>query len=144
MATPGLIPRPEIPKPIDPKDSTKVRVTVSRCNSKFFYVHGEVWSPGRFPFTGSEKILDAIKAAEGMNEAADREKIYLYRGIPHGEPERLMFDLNRPQPGQLRSANDSLKPGDRLVVLRRAGGNGGAAAASHSPLPTDSQSRCPD
>ena len=77
---PGLDPATGEPKPIDPKDSAKIRVTVTRCNSKFFYVYGEVWSPGRFPFTGSEKILDAIKAAEGMNEAADREKIYLYRG----------------------------------------------------------------
>ena len=30
-----------------------------------------------------------------------------------------------------------------MVVLRRAGGSGGAAAASHSPSPTDSQSHAP-
>ena len=38
------------PKTIDPKDSTKVHVRVTKCNSKFFYVRGEVVCAGALCF----------------------------------------------------------------------------------------------
>ena len=45
---PLIDPATGTPTRIDPKDSNKVRVEVTQCNSKFFYVQGEVRSPGSF------------------------------------------------------------------------------------------------
>ena len=71
---PVIDPATAKPKTIDPKDSTKVHVRVTKCNSKFFYVRGEVVAPGRYAFTGTEKVIDAIRAAGGLKAAIEVDK----------------------------------------------------------------------
>jgi RNA polymerase sigma factor (sigma-70 family) len=58
---------------IEPKDSDRVFVEVTAYNSRFYYVEGEVAEPGRFPFTGSERVLDVIHLAGGLLPMADAE-----------------------------------------------------------------------
>jgi polysaccharide biosynthesis/export protein len=127
------------PRRIDPKDSKRVRVEVTQCNSKCFYVQGEVWGPGRFPFTGTETVLDAIKMAGGSNPSADMEQVLLYRQGSRGELECLTVDVNQVQHGKIRSTDSTLKPGDRVVVRRRAADGRGAEAIGPRPSQARSQ-----
>jgi polysaccharide export outer membrane protein len=129
------------PKQIDPKDSKKVRVEVTECSSKCFYVHGEVRSPGRFPFTGTERIIDAIETAGGLSSVADQEKVLLYRADSRGEPECLTVDVNQIRRGKLLSTNHALKPSDRVVVHRRAGAIASVKAEGDQPLNVRSDDR---
>jgi protein involved in polysaccharide export with SLBB domain len=108
-------------KRIAPEDSKRVSVRVTQCNSKAFYVQGEVKSPGRFPFTGTETLLDALEAAGGPRPAADQEKVLIYRLGPRAEPECHVVDVSQLKLGKLPAANLMLKPGDRVVVRRRTG-----------------------
>ncbi len=123
------------PTRIAPKDSKKVRVEITQCNSKVFYVLGEVQSPGRFPVTGSEKILDAIASAEGPGPAANLEKVLLYHADARGEPECFAVDVNQIRSGKLPSANYLLRAGDRVVVPRRTSGVAQIQPAGARPVP---------
>jgi polysaccharide biosynthesis/export protein len=118
---PVIDPATGTPKRIEPKDSKKVRVEITQCNSKVFYVQGEVWSPGRFPLTGTESLLGAIDIAGGLSPFADPGKVHLYRIDSQGKPECFTADMVQIKRGKLPSTDHLLKPGDRVVVDRRAG-----------------------
>jgi polysaccharide biosynthesis/export protein len=123
------------PKQIAPKDSKKVRVEITQCNSKCFYVQGEVRSPGRFPFTGTERIVDAINAAGGLAPDAGHNQVYLYREDGKGGPVRaLKIDVDQMMLGNNPSTNYPLVPGDRLVARRRAGEPTAIRNATSKPL----------
>ncbi len=107
------------PKQIVPKHSKKVRVEITQCNSKSFYVHGAIRSPGCYLLTGSHTILEAITAAGGPSRDADLARVVLYRANTRGEPGCLRIDVNQVRPGKLPSDEYLLKAGDRLVVPRR-------------------------
>jgi protein involved in polysaccharide export with SLBB domain len=57
---------------IDPKDSAMVFVDVTAYNSTNYYVEGEAASPGRFPYTGNETVLDVIHNAGGLLPSANQ------------------------------------------------------------------------
>jgi polysaccharide biosynthesis/export protein len=126
-------------KRIDPKDSKAVRVRLTQCNSKFFYVAGEVLSPGRFPVTGTQTILDAIALAGGLSPLADRENVVLYRAGVQGTPQSMTVDLDQITHGARPLGDDHLKSGDRLVIRRRAGNR--AAADNGGPKTSQVPSR---
>ncbi len=107
------------PKQIAPKDSKKVRVEITQCDSKAFYVHGAIRSPGCYLLTGSQSILEAITAAGGPSRDADLARVLLYRANARGEPERFRVDVSEVRPGRLPADEILLKAGDRLVVARR-------------------------
>jgi polysaccharide export outer membrane protein len=119
------------PKSIAPEDSTAVRVEVAQCNSKYFYVEGEVISPGRYPVTGRQSVVDAINLAGGPSPLADREKVILYRVGSRGAPDRFAIELDQSETPAHRSTIDHLKSGDRLVVRRRA--ENGATVENSGP-----------
>ncbi len=125
------------PKRIAPKDSETVRVKLTQCNSKYFYIAGEVPVPGRYPVTGTEGILDAIKLAGGWNAAADLERIVLCRVNRQGTPAKITVDLDQIERGKHALANYLLKSGDRLFVGRVAEDR----AQKRAPEPTRSQAR---
>jgi polysaccharide export outer membrane protein len=107
------------PKLIDPKDTDRVFVEVTAYNSRNSYVEGEVGNPGRFPFTGSDRVLDMIHYAGGLLPWADRDKIRLIRSFPKGSPvEVLPVDYEEITMGTDQSTNYEIRPGDRLVVPR--------------------------
>jgi len=110
------------PKRIDPKDSKAVLVRVTQCNSKYFYVEGEVLSPGRFPLSGKQGILDAITLAGGLSARADRAQIVLYRQGLQGGAESFTVDVDRSKQTKPPATDYQLKSGDRVVVRARSGG----------------------
>ncbi len=105
----------------DPKESDRVFVEVTAYNSRNFYVEGEVASPGRLPFTGSDRVLDVIHYAGGPLASADISKIKLIRSFPKGSPVQVLpIDYEEITMGTDSSTNYEIKPYDRIVVPRSA------------------------
>jgi polysaccharide export outer membrane protein len=105
---------------IPPGDSDRVFIDVVAYNSKYYYVQGDVGTPGRLPITGNETVLDAINAAGGLIPTSSPQNIHLVRPAPPGAcceqilPVNLAAIVNKGDP----TTNYQLMPGDRLVVYR--------------------------
>ncbi len=107
---------------IDPQDIDRVFVDVTAYNSRYYYMEGELYAPGRLPFTGKEHVLDVIHFAGGLRSSADRNKIRLIRGFPKGSPVQVLpIDYEEITMGTDDSTNYQILPNDRLVVPRMAG-----------------------
>jgi RNA polymerase sigma factor (sigma-70 family) len=103
-------------------DSDRVFVDVTATNSKVYYVQGEVLSPGRFPITGKETILDAVNLAGGLTSKADHDAVLLIRNDPKGGTQQTFrIDIDEVLLGEDASSNYYLLAGDRLVVRRDPG-----------------------
>jgi protein involved in polysaccharide export with SLBB domain len=93
---------------------------VSR-QSKVFYVLGEVNSPGAFPLSGRETVLDGIIIAGGLTDRASRQDIVLSRPTrPHDC--RVVLPVCYREIVQLgdTTTNYQLAPGDRIFVPSKA------------------------
>jgi len=126
-----LVPtNPETRKPIvdpatgkqlmrDPEDSFTVFVDVTAYNSRNYYVEGEAASPGSFPCTGNQTVLDVIHYAGGLLPSADRSKVRLVRSYPKGSPVQVLpIDYEEVTMGTDPSTNYQIMPNDRLVIPR--------------------------
>jgi polysaccharide biosynthesis/export protein len=89
---------------------------VSR-QSMVFYVLGEVNSPGAFPLSGRETVLDGIIAAGGLTERASRQDIILSRPTRPNECRAVLPVCYRAivMLGDT-TTNYQLAPGDRIFV----------------------------
>lgn len=103
----------------EPKDAKVSFLDVRLVNrvSKVFYVVGEVNSPGSFPFTGRELVLDAILAAGGLTTNASKRNIILVRPSHPCDP-RTVLKVCYKDITQLgdTATNYQLMPGDRVYV----------------------------
>ncbi len=97
--------------------ANRVSVRLINWDSKVVYVLGEVNSPGSFPFTGNQTVLDAIVAAGGLTSAGNSHRIVLARPTPSGSC-RIVLSVCYEQIVQLgdTSTNYQLLPGDRVFV----------------------------
>jgi polysaccharide export outer membrane protein len=99
------------------QEAREVVVRLVDWKSKVFYVMGEVNSPGAYPFSGSENVLDALVAAGDITQRSDRHHIILSR--PTGPcDQRLVLPIcydNLVQLGD-SSSNYQILPGDRIFV----------------------------
>lgn len=86
-----------------------------------FYVLGEVNSPGSYPLSGHESVLDGILAAGGLTSAAAPCKILLARPTLPGSC-RVTLPICYREITQLgdTSTNYQLQPGDRIFVATRS------------------------
>ncbi len=105
---------------VEPAKSNRVFVDVTAYNSKYYYVQGDVGSPGRLPITGNETVLDAITFAGGLLPTAANQNIRLVRPAPPGACCEQLLPVNL---SAIINAGDSttnyqIMPGDRLVVYR--------------------------
>jgi len=82
-----------------------------------FYVLGEVNSPGAYPISGRETVLDAILAAGGVTDAADLGGITFTRPSPPNEC-RVVLPVCYREIVQLgdTATNYQVGPGDRIYV----------------------------
>jgi protein involved in polysaccharide export with SLBB domain len=85
-----------------------------------YYVLGEVASPGSYPLTGFETVLDGIMAAGGLASKAAPCKILLSRPTPPPSC-RIVLPICYREITQLGDAttNYQLQPGDRIYVSSR-------------------------
>ena len=134
---------------IKPKDTDRVFLDVTAYNSRNYYIKGEVYAPGRLPFTGRRAVLDVIHFAGGLRPTADRDKIRLIRSFPKGSPVQVLpIDYDEITMGTDASTNYEILPDDRIVVPR-IGGNvksqprAGAEVPRRPPEPSESAPRHP-
>ena len=95
---------------IDPK----VTVTVKESRLPGYSVVGEVKNSGGYPLQGAVGILQAIAAAGGFTEFADRGAIYVIRKDP--EVKRIRFAYKRLVQADGRGVLFQLRDGDIIVV----------------------------
>jgi polysaccharide export outer membrane protein len=102
------------------KDEAQVHVQLVGRVSKVFYVLGEVNSPGAFPLSGRETVLDGIIAAGGITRRANTHKIVLSRPT---QPDgcRVVLPICYDNIIQLgdTSTNYQLMPGDRIFIASK-------------------------
>ena len=61
-------------------------VSVTGFNSKWIYVDGEVRNPGRYPYTGSDSLVNALSQAGFLTRRVSPNGIQIARGNPN-DPE---------------------------------------------------------
>jgi len=64
----------------------EVTVSVVKYQSKWLYVDGEVLRPGRYPYTGSDSVVNALSQAGFLTRRASPNGIHVARGNPN-DPE---------------------------------------------------------
>ena len=96
---------------ISPRDCDRVFVDITAYNSRVYYMEGELYVPGRLPFTGNEHVLDVIHFAGGLRSTADRSKIRLIRSFPKGSPVQVLpIDYEEITMGTDNSTNYQILP----------------------------------
>jgi protein involved in polysaccharide export with SLBB domain len=88
---------------------------VPKKETATFQIVGEVRAPGTRVCAGEVSILDALVAAGGLTDRADRNRLLLTR---KGESQPIEIDLDQVLNGAVGGA-PSLKPGDVLQVGAR-------------------------
>ena len=109
----------EVRQLVKAKEKKDVAITVRLISrqSKVYYVIGEVNSPGSFPLSGRETVLDGLMAAGGLTRSAALHKAILVRpSQPDGCREVLPVCLQQIVQLGDTSTNYQLRPGDRIYI----------------------------
>ena len=94
-----------------------ITVRLLSRQSKVFYILGEVNSPGAYPITGRETVLDAIIAGGGLTDAADQSRItYTQPTTPDSCRVVLPVCYREIVQQGNTSTNYQIGPGDRVFV----------------------------
>jgi polysaccharide export outer membrane protein len=92
-------------------NSPDVTVLVLAVNSKKYYIHGEVNSPGAYPLIVPTTVLEALAQAHGFKDFAGIKKIRIMRGT-----EQFKFNYKDVTRGRHLEQNIYLEPGDEIIV----------------------------
>jgi polysaccharide export outer membrane protein len=88
-----------------------VTVTVADVGSKRYYMDGMIARPGEYPLAVPTTILQAISRAGGVQEFANKKRIYVLRG-----DKRIYFNLSDVFKGKHMEQNILLEPDDHIVI----------------------------
>ena len=88
-----------------------VTVTVLQVESKKYYLDGMVNHAGEYPLAVPTTILQAISKAGGLQDFANRKKIYVLRG-----DKKIPFNYKDVMNGKNMGQNILLVPNDHIVV----------------------------
>ena len=91
-----------------------VSVVVKESRSRRVYVMGKVNAPGQFPLMPGMTVIQALAAAQGLQEWADAGGILVVRS-EKGRVEQIPFDYDEFLGGDV-GQNVVLKPNDTVVV----------------------------
>lgn len=138
---------PELIKALDEADIAgpeRVNVRLIDPRGSQFYVLGAVSSPGAYPYTGRETVLDAILAAGGLGDNARRCEIILSRPSPISSCRTVLpvcWD-NIVQLGDT-TTNYQLMPGDRIFVPANGFCDSILSVFKHDTCPRCCYPQCP-
>jgi len=91
-----------------------VTVSVVTVNSKRVFMLGEIAHIGPIPLTSTLTPLQAISAAGGLTQYANKSKIYILR-VENGKKKKIPFNYKKAiKDGDLQGV--TLLPGDTIVV----------------------------
>ena len=93
-----------------------VTVTIAEIRSLVVYVLGDVRNPGTVLMNSNLTVLQAIAAAGGLNEFADRNDIVVMRTRADGVNERWNFRYDDVVEGKRLESNIVLQAGDTIIV----------------------------
>lgn len=88
-----------------------VTVTVIEVGSKKYYLVGLVNKPGEYPLSAPTTILDALSKSGGLQDFANKKKIYVLRG-----DKKISFNYKEVINGNHMEQNIQLEPGDHVIV----------------------------
>lgn len=89
----------------------EVTVSLLRVGSKKYYLVGEVNRTGMFPLIVPITILEALNAAGGLREFANKKKIVILRGN-----QRIKFNYDEVMKGKKLEQNILIENGDQVFV----------------------------
>ena len=89
----------------------ELTVALLRGGSKKYYLVGEVNRTGMFPLVVPITVLEALNAAGGLREFANKKKITVLRGT-----QRLKFNYDEVMKGKKLEQNVQIENGDHIVV----------------------------
>jgi len=92
-----------------------VTVSIEETRPLQISVLGAVVRPGIFPATADLGVLEALAAAGGMSEYAQRDRIFVLRPTRHGR-ERIRFTYQALVRAVGAAGQFRLQPGDTVVV----------------------------
>jgi polysaccharide export outer membrane protein len=91
---------------------------VTATSTQFFYVSGEVKSPGSYPITPGLTVLKAVSVAGGLTKFGSKGKVEILRKASRGEAKRIKVDLDDIESGKKPDvpleAEDIIKVGKRV------------------------------
>jgi len=90
-------------------------VIVKEIRSRKIYIIGEVSRPGTFALANEMNVLQAIAAAGGFVEGANRGDVVIVR-TENGQERRYKFNYNDVVRGKKVQQNIRLLPGDTILV----------------------------
>jgi len=93
-----------------------VTVTLAEIRSLVIYVLGDVRTPGAVQMDRNLTVLQAIAAAGGLNEFADRNDIVVMRTSADGVHQRWTFRYDDVVEGKQLNSNIVLQAGDTIIV----------------------------
>jgi polysaccharide export outer membrane protein len=103
-----------------------VTVTLTKSESRTFYVFGEVMRPGAYPLIGDVTALHALGVAGGSTKFADEDGATLVRPSPEGELTYPVYYRSMTRYGYGQT-NYVLQPGDVIYVPATISGTIGYA-----------------
>jgi polysaccharide export outer membrane protein len=89
----------------------EVTVSLLRVGSKKYYLVGEVNRTGMFPLIVPITVLEALNAAGGLREFANKKKIVILRGS-----QRIKFNYDEVMKGKKLEQNILIENGDQVFV----------------------------
>ncbi len=92
-------------------NSPEVMVVVQQVRSKKFYITGMAHRTGVFPLVVPITILEALSAAGGVHEYANKKKIVIVRGT-----KRILFNYKDVIRGKNLQQNIYLENGDHIII----------------------------
>jgi polysaccharide export outer membrane protein len=96
-------------------DNPEVTVIVVESHSKNFYIIGMVNRPGTYPLSPDMTVLQALSAAGGFGEWADKDSIRIIRRSG-GKEKIIPFDYDKVISGKKLEQNILLEPNDTIIV----------------------------
>ena len=96
-------------------DDPKVTIIVSEVNSYKVSVLGRVVKPGVYPITGNTTLIEAISAAGGFTEWANKRKITVITR-QGGKEKKITVNYKKISSGKDPGQNIILKRGDTVIV----------------------------
>lgn len=88
-----------------------ITVTVVQVNSKKFFISGEVNRPGQYPLVTPIKVFDALNAAGGFKDFANKKAVVIVRG-----KDRIKFNYEDVLKGKKLEQNIPVENDDTIVV----------------------------
>jgi polysaccharide biosynthesis/export protein len=89
----------------------EVSVSLVRVGSKKYYLVGGVAKTGMFPLVVPLTVLEALNAAGGLREFANKKKIVILRGT-----QRIKFNYDEVMKGKKLEQNIFVENGDQIFV----------------------------